>query len=192
MRVGRIDVSGKVIEKVGVVGQMGALAGHESGDIAVSNLAEQGNHLVTDPIASMHRAEVRRIGNRGETESGTHRFGVATPEREEGVPRPTHPGETVQPGTPDQSEKHGLGLVIGCMAGEDPVRERCEAGLTGTSFEIRPGADTHREPLRWNPESISSRDHDVEVGCGAGPQPVIDVPGGDVEIGRDGQREQRQ
>ena len=77
-------------------------------------------------------------------------------------------GEPVEPGAPQQVEQHGLGLVVGGVAGEHVGRQRGVAGPPGARLEVGPGLDRRPRTAR-NAGAEPRRRRRDDVGLGREP-----------------------
>ena len=103
------------------------------------------------------------------------------------------PGEAVEAGAAQQVEQHGLGLVVGGVAGEHVGRQRRVAGRARPGFEVRARARPGRAPTgTQHRTSRADRGHDVGVRARAGPQPVVDMDRRDLTAGVDREDQQGQ
>ena len=88
-----------------------------------------------------------------------------------------HAGEPVQAGAPEEVEEHGLGLVVGGVAGEGVGRQDGVASGAGPCLQVRTRFDDDPLGAEAGAEAVGRRRHDVRLGGRAGTQAVVDVDG---------------
>ena len=193
-RVGRVEGGGQVVEQGGVVAHQGGGAGQEPGHVALGHAVEQGEHLVAHPVAAVGRVGVARVLHGHQPGGGAHGPGVGPAQGQQrlGRARPDA-GQAVEAGPPHQVQEHGLGHVVGGVAGHGAAARGRPGGRPGPAPPGSARAPRRPGRPRTRPRAGGGRGpHDVGLGRRAGPQAVVDVHGGDVEPGRGGQDEQGQ
>ena len=76
-----------------------------------------------------------------ESELGAEALGLGPAQPQERVAVGAHPGQAVEAGAPQQVEQHGLGLVVGGVAGEHVGRQHGVARGPGPGLEVRARLD---------------------------------------------------
>ena len=132
---------------------------------------------MADPVAAEGGRLVGRIVDRSQAEVRAQRPGLASGAgRGADGGRGPHAGQPVEPGAPQEVEQHGLGLVVGRVAGQDVGRQDGVARGPGPGLEVRPrrrprparrGTPAPKRPAASATTWASSAD--------AGAQPVVDV-----------------
>ncbi len=129
---------------------------------------------------------------KGSRPSARHTASVSLRRRSRmGWPLAAHAGQAVEAGAPQEVEQDGLGLVVGGVAGEDVGGQHGVAGGPGPGLEVGAGGDVDR----LGPEAGAEPGRgglDAAVGLGLRAQAVVDVDGGDLAAGGDGQDQQGQ
>ena len=134
---------------------------------------------MSDPVADMGRVAVRRVLDRHEPEVDAQRTGLGPPQAEQRMALGRHAGQPVDAAASQQVDEHGLGLVVGGVAGEHAVPAAPRRGRRAPG--PRGWARDRRRPVRPRnaaPKRRAAAAHDLGLGCRAGPQPVVDVHGG--------------
>ena len=102
-------------------------------------------------------------------------------------------GQPVEAGAAEQVEEHGLGLVVGGVAGEHVGGQRRVAGPAGPRLEVGAGRHASPAPTRKAAPNRAATSATTSASARrAGPQAVVDVDGGDRAAGLDREHEQRQ
>ena len=163
-------LTGQGVEERGVgAGEVGEAA-EQGHDVALGDVVEQRQHLVTDAVAPEAGVEVRGVDDGLESEVGTEPVGLGPAQPDDRVPRAGRQGgEAVDPGAPQEGEQHGLGAVVGGVAGGVVGWEHGAAGGASAGLEVgavgrpRPArlGTRHRSappPLPPSPPPPTSRD----------------------------------
>ena len=81
-----------------------------------------------------------------------------------------HAAQAVESGAAQQVQQHGLGLVVGRVAGEDVGREHREPCLAGPGLEIGTGVDGGLLGPKGSVEPRRGGGNEVGLSCGVGPK----------------------
>ena len=168
--------------------------------------ASTGGHVPARPSpsssgSSSWRTRLRRWAgsaldgsSTGSSPSSAHRARVSGRRRpSSGWPSGRMPARPSRPAPAQQVEQHGLGLVVGGVAGEHVGRAARRSGRRGPAPRgSDPGATSTRSARNAAPNRGAASSHDVGLGSRARPQPVVDVHGRHLAAGRSGQHEEGQ
>ena len=190
--VGGVEVGRERVHEVGLVAEHLGLAGEDRDDVALGDGVEQGEELVAHPVAAEGGRLVGRILDRSQAEVPAERPGLAPAQAEQRPADGPHAGQPVEPGAAQEVEQHGLGLVVGCVAGQDVGRQRGVAGGPGAGLQVRPRRDLDPHGAEGRAEALGRVRHDVGLIVAAGAQPVVDVDRRHSRARGDGQDQQRQ
>ena len=188
IRIGRVDDCCKLFEELVICAQQIGGAVEEHGHVSLGDSVEQWEQLVTDPVATKPRIVVRGIIGDGQAELLAQRMGLGPSQGQDGV-TPSWPdrAEASGTGSSQQCQQERLGLVISGVTGQRVMPECCSTSSSGSCFEIRTIRDIDSDRPEWHVEVRCHGASDVGVGIGRCPQPVVDVDGGDLASGLDGQ-----
>ena len=191
--VGGIEGGGQSGEQVGVVAQQAGLAGQHGGHVPVGDGVEQGQHVVANAVAPERGPVVGGIDDRDEPEPVAQGACFAAPERQQGPPgaRP-HAGQAVESRSPQEVEEDRLGLIVGGVPGQDIGGQDPVTGRPRPCLEVRPGGDVHSLGPEAGADAPGGAGHHIGLGRRPGPQPMVDVDGGDAAAGLDGEDEEGQ
>ena len=124
-------------------------------------------------------------------ELGAHRLGLATPQGEDRVERSGFDArQPVAAAAAQQSEQHGLGLVVGGVPGERARRQRRTAGATGTRLEVGARREVDRVAHERDAELRCDLRSRVGFGSRFRPQSVVDMVSHHVESVPYGERDE--
>ena len=191
-RIGRIDLVSELIEQLLVVAQQCAGSGEQRGNISFGHLIEQGQNLVPDAVAAKPWVSVGRVDGNGQVEELAQlvRFGAPEGQDRFGWTR-THRAEAFTACTADQAQEQRLGLIVSSVPSEGAEAEHCAASGTGPRLEVGAILEFDAFAAKGHIESFGDGGGDGGIVARVGAKRVIDVNGTDVEIGSDGQRNQR-
>ena len=188
--------SGQLVEQLGVGAEQVGLAGEHGRDVALGDRVEEraaarGGRGCGGRRGSTLRRVVHRLEARGRR---TARGSRARRSRRSGRRGGVEAGEAVEAGAAEQVEQHGLGLVVGGVAGEHVRRAAPRSGRArARASRFGPGGRPRPAPPRKAaPKRAAAVGDDVGLRRRTRPQPVVDVDGGDVAPRLDGQHEQRE
>ena len=162
--VGRIERPGKPRQKLSVIGQQSRLSGDDRHDVPVCQLAENGDQLMTDPVAQVGRVSVGRILDGAQLELKAQGVGLGSAQSKNRMSMTqAHRCETICRRTAEKVEQDGLCLVVGCVAGGGTFRQGSEPGRARPRFEVGPGGDDHLVDDDFDTESRGELVDDMYV-----------------------------
>ncbi len=142
-----------------VAGQVG-LAGEQGHRVAAGQVGQQGQQFVAHPVAQVARVGVGRVVHDRQCERAAQGHGLGPAQGEQGRAAGAHRRQAGQRGAAQQVEQHGLGLVVGGVAGEHARGQHAVAGLAGAGLQVGPVGDGHRLGAERAPEECGvGRDH---------------------------------
>ena len=190
--IGRVDRRGELVEVLVVGAQQVGGAGEQDGHITLGDVVEQGEHLVTDPVAAEAPIVVAGVLGDDEAELLAQCGGLEAPKPQDRVaPARTDRAESGRSGAAQEREEDRLGLIVERVAGH---RLGSECGVSGgprPRLEVGSVVDVDVDHTEADPEAVGDGAGDVGVDVGRVPQAVMDVNGRDVTPGRDGERDER-
>jgi hypothetical protein len=167
---------------------------HQQGHhVTLGNIGQQGQDLVTHPVATMHRLGIGRINHRGELHGGTHLLGfdTAQPQDRMGWAR-AHACQTGKACTPQHVEYHRFSLIVSGMAGGGIRAKHSPSGLTGPGLKVGPRLHSHPFAAESGTQPRRSIRNHVSLGVGTITQPMINVDRSGPTTGRHRQHQQCQ
>lgn len=161
-------------------------------DVAIGNGVEQREQVVTDSIAPEPGVIIRRVGGGFKTQLSAHCVRVVTAKTEDRV-RSARPdcGESCGAASAKQREQDGLGLVISGVAEHGVFTNHGVPRRPGTSFEVRAVVEVDMFDAQLDTELCRDPRCHLCVAVSGAAQPVMHVHCADVEVGSDGERNQR-
>jgi hypothetical protein len=190
--VGRVDRGRQVVEQHDVGPGHVGLAGEDGHDVAPGDGVEQRQQLVAHPVAAERRVGIAGVVDGLEPHVDTQSQGLAPAQPPDRAPHRVHTHQPVEPGAAQQVQQHGLGLVVGRVAGQRVGRQRRVPGRPGPGLEVGPRAhvDPHRPEAR-PPARRRGPDHRGLV-LRPRSQPVVHVDRRDLTPRLHRQHQQRQ
>jgi len=98
-----------------------------------------------------------------------------------------HASETIDAGSTQNIQEHCFGLIICRMTCQNIVGEHPVASVSGSSLQVWPLAHLHCESYEIGSYGAGGVFDDAGLSCRARANAMVDMDGGDLKIGGDGE-----
>ena len=190
--VGGVDVGGQFVEELVVGAKEVGCAVEEHGDVALGDVIEQWEQLMSDPVATETWVDVGGVVDDREAELIAQSLSVGASKGEDRM-APTWPdcSEAGGPRTSDQGEEHGLCLVVCGVTGQRVGSESGPPSAARSRFEIGAVGEVDADRAECDAESCGGGPCNVGVDIGGLTETMVDMHRGDSTAGRNGEGDER-